>query len=480
VAANMNTLRFWGGGYYEDDALFDLCDERGICIWLDLKFGCSTYPAFDEVFLKNVAAEAHDNIGRLRHHPSIAVWCGNNEIMFFRGGKEWTKDKMSEGDYYKLFCDVLGEEVRRLAPQADYVTGSPDCGDVHFWEVWHGGKPFEVYRDMHGFMSEFGFQSFPEPKTVRTFTTEADRQSVYSPVMKYHERSNRMYMDVPEDGRIGTDKIMILVKKYFREPKDFESTLWLSQITQGYGIKYGAEGWRREAPKSMGCVYWQYNDCWPCSSWSSVDYFGRWKALQYLARRFYAPLLVSGAEDVKGRKVDLYVTSDRREDCQGKVQWTVTDLSGTTISEGSLDVDIAAGKSRLVRSLDLRDIAEKHGQNKILVWLKLEVAGQAVSENLVTLAYPRELDLLEPALSAEVAEQEQGQFAVTLRAEHPALWTWLELKGVDAKFSDNFVHVGKAQPQTITVRPASPMTKDAFQRALKVRSLFDTYTKPAR
>jgi beta-mannosidase len=180
VAANMNTLRFWGGGYYEDDALFDLCDERGICIWLDLKFGCSTYPAFDEVFLKNVAAEAHDNIGRLRHHPSIAVWCGNNEIMFFRGGKEWTKDKMSEGDYYKLFCDVLGEEVRRLAPQADYVTGSPDCGDVHFWEVWHGGKPFEVYRDMHGFMSEFGFQSFPEPKTVRTFTTEADRQSVFA------------------------------------------------------------------------------------------------------------------------------------------------------------------------------------------------------------------------------------------------------------------------------------------------------------
>ena len=242
VAANMNTLRFWGGGYYEDDALFDLCDKRGICIWLDLKFGCSTYPAFDDAFIKNVAAEARDNIARLRHHPSIALWCGNNEIMFFRGGKQWTDDKMSEGDYYKLFRDTLGEKVHRLAPQSDYVTGSPDCGDVHFWDVWHGGKPFEVYRDIHGFVSEFGFQSFPEPKTARSFTTAADRQSVYSPVMKYHERSNRMYMDVKEDGSIGTDKIMILVKKYFREPKDFESTLWLSQITQGYGIKYGAEG----------------------------------------------------------------------------------------------------------------------------------------------------------------------------------------------------------------------------------------------
>ncbi|MGO9108119.1 MAG: beta-mannosidase [Thermoguttaceae bacterium] len=475
VAANMNTLRFWGGGYYEDDALFDLCDEKGICIWLDLKFGCSTYPAFDDAFLKSVTAEARDNIVRLRHHPSIALWCGNNEIMFFRGGKQWTDDKMSDGDYYKLFRDTLGEQIHRLAPQSDYVTGSPDCGDVHFWEVWHGGKPFEVYRDIHGFVSEFGFQSFPAPKTVDSFTTAADRNSVYSPVMMYHERSNRMYMDVKEDGRIGTDKIMILVRKYFREPKDFESTLWLSQITQGYGIKYGAEGWRRESPKSMGCVYWQYNDCWPCSSWSSVDYFGRWKALQYMARRFYAPVLVSGDEDVKGRKVDLHVTSDRLENCQGSLQWTITDVSGVKLGEGKIDVDIAAGKSRLVRSLELRDVVEKQGEKNILVWLKLDVAGETVSENLVTLAYPRELKLLDPALSADITEKGQGLFTVVLHAEHPALWTWLELDGVDARFSDNFVHVGPAGPVTITVQPAMPMTKDALQRALKIRSLYDTY-----
>ncbi len=293
--------------------------------------------------------------------------------------------------------------------------------------------------------------------------------------MKYHERSNRMYMDVKEDGRIGTDKIMILVKKYFREPKDFESTLWLSQITQGYGIQYGAEGWRREAPKSMGCVYWQYNDCWPCSSWSSVDYFGRWKALHYLARRFYAPLLVSGVEDPKRGKVDLHVTSDRREDCQGSLQWTITDVSGVKIDAGSLNVDIAAGKSRLVRSLDLHDSVEKHGRNNVLAWLKLDIAGQTVSENLVTLAYPRELNLADPVLTAEIAEQGQGEFAVTLHAAHPALWAWLELDGVDARFSDNFVHVNPDKPAIITVRPAVPMTKAAVQRALKIRSLYDTY-----
>ncbi len=219
VAANMNTLRFWGGGYYEDDDLFDLCDERGICVWLDFKFGCSTYPAFDEAFLKSVAVEARENVLRLRHHPSIAVWCGNNEIMFFRGDKEWTESKMSEGDYYKLFRDTLGQEIGRLAPQSDYVTGSPDCGDVHFWDVWHKNKPFEVYRDIHGFVSEFGFQSFPEPKTVRTFTPPADRQSIYSPAMKYHERGDRMYMDVKEDGRVGTDTIMEPRDKILPRPK---------------------------------------------------------------------------------------------------------------------------------------------------------------------------------------------------------------------------------------------------------------------
>jgi beta-mannosidase len=475
VAVNMNTLRFWGGGYYEDDALYDLCDQMGICIWLDFKFGCTTYPAFDDAFLANVTQEARDNIARLRHHPSIALWCGNNEIMFFRGTDRWTADKMSAGDYYKLFRDTLGNEVRRLAPQSDYVTGSPDCGDVHFWEVWHGGKPFEVYRDIHGFVSEFGFQSFPEPKTAGTFTAPADRESVYSQVMKYHERSNRMYMDVKEDGKIGTDKIMILVKKYFREPKDFESTLWLSQITQGYGIKYGAEGWRREMPKSMGCVYWQYNDCWPCSSWSSVDYFGRWKALHYMAQRFYAPLLVSAAEDVKSGKIDVYVTSDRMQDCTGRLQWTVTDVSGRTLREDFLNVDIPARKSRMVQSLRLTDDLQHSGANNVLVWLNLDVGGRPVSDNLVTFVYPGKLDLVDPRLSADVSEHE-GQFTVTLKAEHPALWAWLELEGLDARCSQNFVHVCGQRPAEITVRPATPLTKEAFQRALRIRSLYDTYS----
>ncbi|WP_165230157.1 beta-mannosidase [Aquisphaera insulae] len=478
VAANMNCLRFWGGGYYEDDDLFNACDEMGICIWLDFKFGCTTYPSFDEAFLANVKEEARDNLKRLRHHPSIALWCGNNEIEAFRGKEEWTKDKMSAGDYYKLFRDLLGTQVRELAPQTDYVTGSPDCGDVHFWDVWHGGKPFEVYRNIHGFVSEFGFQSFPEPKTVATFTEPSDRESVYSPVMKYHMRSNRMYMNVAEDGTIGTDKIMVIVKKYFRDPKDFESTLWLSQITQAYGIKYGAEGWRREMPRSMGCVYWQYNDTWPSTSWSSVDYFGRWKALQYLARRFYAPVLVSGVEDAKAGTVDVHVTSDRLSDAKGQVWWTVTDVSGKTLTSGSKAVDLPARKSRLVQSISLQELLRGRKPEDLLVWLKVDVDHTTESENLVTLTYPRAIPLVDPQLTSEVVEHD-GRFKVVLHSAHPALWTWLELDGVDARLSDNFVHVTQDHPVTIEVSPARPMSKEEFQKALKVRSLFDTYARPS-
>ena len=199
----MNALRFWGGGYYEDDALFDLCDELGMCIWLDFKFGCTTYPAFDPASWRTSRQEARDNVRRLRHHPSIAVWCGNNEIMFFRGKDEWTKDKMSEADYYKLFRDTLGEAGPRTGAAGRITSpGSPDCGDVHFWEVWHGGKPFEVYRRYPRLRERIRLpvvrrsrKPWPPSPPGRTAT------SVYSPVMKYHERSNRMYMGVKEDGK---------------------------------------------------------------------------------------------------------------------------------------------------------------------------------------------------------------------------------------------------------------------------------------
>ena len=462
VAVNMNTLRFWGGGYYEEEALFDACDELGVCVWLDFKFGCSSYPAFDEAFMHSVQQEAGDNLRRLRHHPCIALWCGNNEIGLMIKD-EWSASSMGRADYDKLFKKLLAEQVNLLAPQANYVSGSPDCGDTHYWQVWHGGKTFDAYRSFTGFPSEFGFQSFPEPKTVRAYTSEADRTSVVTPVMQWHQRSPK-----------GNEKIRDMIPNYFNPPKDFDNALWLSQILQAYGIKIGAEYWRQTMPKSMACVYWQYNDCWPVASWSSVDYFGRWKALHYLARRFYAPLLVSGLEDPKTNTIDVFVTSDRLAPCLGRVTCTITDLNGSVLENTSALVDIAPRTSQKVKTLNLSQPAQTAGASNLLCWLKLSVDGKTVSENLVSLAPPKEMKLLNPNLTAAAAKGYNG-FRVAIHADKPALWVWLELDGEDARYSDNFVHLPAGASASILVRPKRRLSQAEFERALRVRSLVDTY-----
>jgi beta-mannosidase len=467
AAVNMNFLRFWGGGYYEDDALFDACDELGICVWLDFKFACAAYPAFDDQFMNNVRLEARDNLLRLRHHPCIAVWCGNNEIsLSWWEGPTWGPNRMSTAAYGELFKDLIAGQVRQFAPQANYVSGSPDCGDTHYWEVWHGPKMFDAYRTVTGFMSEFGFQSFPEPKTIRAFTNEEDRTSVVTPVMNWHQRDGSGH---------GNEIIRDTTLRYFRPPKDFDSALWLSQILQGHGIKTGAEYWRQTMPGSMGCIFWQYNDIWPGMSWSSVDYFGRWKALHYLARKFYAPILVSGRENVPNGTVEVFITNDLLEARHGKLTWEVTDLDGRSLGQETAGVKIPARKSEKVKTLNLQNEIQKVGANGLLTWLKLEVGDKAVSENLVLLALPKELKLPDPKLVTSVDESEKG-FLVTIKAEKPALWTWLELEHTDAKYADNFVHLLPDTPQTIRVQPEQSLSRDNFVKELRVRSLFDTYS----
>ncbi len=466
AAVNMNMLRFWGGGYYEDDAMYDACDELGICVWLDFKFACAAYPSFDEQFMDNVRLEVQDNLKRLRHHPCIAVWCGNNEISLLWEAAEWRDNTMGTADYDKLFKQLIAQQVKQYAPQANYVSGSPDCGDTHYWEVWHGTKTFEAYRTLTGFMSEFGYQSFPELKTIKAFTAEADRVGVLTPVMRWHQRSGVGNMD-------GNAEMIHMIHHYFKEPKDFESTLWLSQILQAHGIKIGAEYWRQTMPKSMGCIFWQYNDCWPGMSWSSVDYFGRWKALHYQARKFYAPLLVSALEDTNHGTVDLYVTSDRLEDCQVKLGWTVTDLGGAVLLNEAIELEVPARRSQKVQTLQLQDQIQKLGANGFLVWLDLETSGEIVSQNLVMLAKPKELKLIDPRLNFEVVETKDG-YGVTVKSEKPALWVWLNLETDDAAYADNFFHLRPGQPRQILVRPQRTLTKAEFAAQLRVRSLFDT------
>jgi len=475
--AHMNMLRVWGGGIYEDDRFYDLCDELGICIWQDFMFACAAYPTFDDEFVANVASEAEDNIRRLRHHPCLALWCGNNELEMGLVGAEWNDRQMSWADYGKLFDRLLPRLVARLdgataywpssphSPRGDRADcNNPDCGDAHLWSVWHGKLPFEWYRSCtHRFNSEFGFQSFPEPKTVRGYTLPADR-NVTARVMEHHQRSG-----------IGNSTIMTYMLDWFRLPTDFDMTLWLSQVLQGMAIKYAVENWRRSMPRGMGTLYWQLNDCWPVASWSSIDSHGRWKALQYMARHFYAPLLVSGVEDLDRGTVDLHVTSDRMTACNGRVSWTLTDTAGKTVAEGGKTVRIAPRASARVETLKLRSYFDARGPRDLLLWLELAVGQMCASTNLVHFARPKRLELGEAGITTKVRPATDGAFVVTVRAKRPALWTWLELTGVDARWSENFFHLRPGEAVRVLVAPAKVMTADQLARKLKVRSLIDTY-----
>ncbi|MFZ4396106.1 MAG: beta-mannosidase [Kiritimatiellia bacterium] len=483
AVANMNMLRCWGGGIYENDAFYDLCDEYGICVWQDFMFSCSTYPTFDAAWMDNVRVEAEQNIRRLRNHPSLALWCGNNELEQGLVGDTWDDNHMSWSDYAKLFDELLPEAVKRLDAQRDYWPCSPHTprpgdrknfndpnrGDGHLWDVWHGRQPFEWYRTAnHRFCSEFGFQSFPEPRMAATYTAPEDR-NITSYVMEKHQRSG-----------IGNTVIMQYMLEWYRMPVGFDNTLWLSQIQQGMAIKYAVEHWRRNRPRCMGALYWQLNDCWPVASWSSVDYAGRWKALHFMARRFYAPVLVSGVENSAAGTVEIHLASDNRRAFKGAIQWRVTRVDGSPLQEGSQKVMLEASCSAVQTTLNLSELLQKHGPRDLLVWLTAQdEQGAQVSANLVTFCRPKHLELLPPRIRVDIRPWDDNSYAVTLTARHPALWTWMALEGQEAKYDDNFVCLDSERPVRIRVIPATRMKPDAFRQALRVSSIFDTYQEHA-
>lgn len=461
AAANMNMLRVWGGGYYPDNAFFDACDETGILVWLDFCFACAPYPGNNPEFQDNVRAELTDQIRRLRHHPSIAVWCGNNEVEgLITGFKLITRE-----EYDRLFHEVIGTKVKELFPGANYVGGSPEAGDEHNWWVWHVGADFEYYRESHGWMTEFGFQSFPLPATVRGYTDESDRDSVLSEINLFHQKNG--------NGK-GNPMILDKMKGYFRPPKDFESSLWLSQILQSYGMNIGIEHWRTDWPKSSGSFVWQYNDCWPGPTWSSIDFYGRWKAAQYGYRRVYAPVMIAGLANEKDGGVQVRVASDLTNAAQANVTWRLTDLTGKILASGASDLALPAGTSaQECPPLQLDDELEKVGREHALLWLKI-TAGDQTNSNVVFFTRPKNLNLVNPEISTHIAAGKNG-YDVTITSKAPALWTWLETPDADARYSDNFVHLFPDEPVTIHVTPSKPMKLEAVRSTLMTRSLRDTY-----
>lgn len=453
VECNFNFIRLWGGGYYEEDELFDLCDEMGLMLQFEFKFANASYPVQDKTWMDNLRAEIEQQTRRCRNHPSIVIWSGNNEIQYFKG-------------YNHIFKDVIGGIVNRLVPGAFYEVGSGahGSGDIHTWGVWHGNQPVESYRKIEGFVTEFGMQSTPVPMTVRAFTDAADRQSVHSPVMRYHELDGSGH---------GIGVIMHYTESNFgKAPDNFDDTLWLTDLNQAWAMRYGVEHWRRDMPRSMASTIWQYNDCWPGSTWAMVDYYRRWKAVLYQSKHFFAPILVSGLPDAKTGQAEIYVTSDRRHDLSGDLRWNVTNLAGEVLRQGFQQIDIPARTSRQAAALDLSDLVKAHGAANLLVWPELIVDGRMVAENTLLFGRPKELKLKEPKLAVRTSGGEQ-RYDVVIETDVPALWVWANVKDTNASYSDNFVNLRNGRAAEIRVTLDKPMTPFDFRQKLEVRSVYD-------
>jgi len=483
AAANMNFLRVWGGGVYEPDRFYQLCDEYGICVWQDFMFACSAYPN-DHEFLNNVRQEAIQQVTRLRNHPSIALWCGNNELEQIPGLVGDAEGAMAWTDYQTLFDQLLPSVVSDVDPMRDYWPSSPHspcgertdwanptCGDAHLWDVWHGRKPFEWYRTCtHRFNSEFGFQSFPAPQTVNRFTIPRDR-NIVSAVMEFHQRSP-----------IGNDAIIQYMLDWFPLPESHELVVWASQLLQGLAMQFAVEHWRRSMPRGMGTLYWQLNDCWPCASWSSIDYFGIWKALHFFARGFYSPVLVSAVENWEEGSIDVFLTNDLREGVHGVVRWKAVSCSGDVIRSGSMEATVAAGVSVHVQTICLREDLSRIGPHSVLTFLEFEGAEhngkQCVSENLALFCRPKHLELRDPTITAIDFRVLETGVEFTVRSEAVGLWVWLEHPAIAGNWKEQFFHLQPDRPRSIFAE-LSPKEIDAFLEMgpdhLRIRSLFSFF-----
>lgn len=472
---HQNMLRVWGGGFYEEDRFYDLCDRYGILLWQDFIFSCSIYPLNEAEFLENVRVEVVENVRRLRHRASLALWCGNNEME--EGWVHWGWDRPENDDlkaaYDQFFHHTLPAWCEVEDPDTAYWPSSPSSnvpfenprgqrqGDAHYWEVWHGRMPFTAYRyQFPRFMSEFGFQALPPLETIRTYAQEAD-WNMTSYIMEQHQRNDS-----------GNALIVAQMLETFRLPKDFDSLVYLSMVLQAEGIRYGVEHWRRHPDRVSGTLYWQLNDCWPVASWSSLDYFGRWKALHYAARRFYAPLMLS-IEDAPPRQ-SVYLTSDLRERWLGFLTWELTTLDGEVLTAGQAEVEMAPFGVMKLNDLDFSEYSRDETRRNLVFTAELWAGKERVALKTAYFAPTKHLELSDPAITTSV-RIEAGKLLIDLRARTLARLMECSLSGVDVVFSDNYFDLPAGKTVTITVVLPAGWDAARVQAALRVRSVYNSF-----
>jgi len=474
VDANMNMLRVWGGGIYENEIFYRLCDEKGLMIWQDFMFACSMYPG-DEAFLENVKQESIDNVKRLRNHPSVALWCGNNENRmgwtWWGWEKKMTKEQGQEvidqlfGTYRKMYHKILPETVKKYDGDRFYWPSSPvsawgklpnfESGDYHYWGVWWGKESFNNYETvMPRFMSEYGFQSFPEFSTVKKYT-EPEDYDIYSEVMKSHQRSS-----------IGNVTIEEYMLRDYKKPQDFESYLYVSHVLQAEGVGFGIEAHRRNRDKCMGTLFWQLNDCWPVASWSSIDYYGKWKALQYYAKKLFKPILVSPHKD--DGKINIHIVSDLLENQSAKLKLVLMDFDGNVKWEKIEAIEVAANSGNIYYSIDEQELLKLSPKNRSLLKAVVELPnGKIASENIYYFDKPKNLDF-DDAEIKYLIEGNSKDFKFKLSSEKLAKNLYITIGDCEGFLSDNYFDLLPGEEVEITFTSDKTIKKDNIKLSFKM------------
>ncbi len=470
--ANMNMIRVWGGGIYENDIFYDLCDSLGLLVWQDFMFACSLYPG-DEAFLKSIALEAEDNVKRLRNHTSIALWCGNNEVMSAWQNWGWEDIAIKEQGkeaaaalwkaYDDIFHDVLAKAVAINDPTRAYWPSSPgsgfglkksfERGDMHYWGVWWGKEPFaNYYTQMPRFMSEFGFQSFPDIHTVNRYSIPEDHD-IFSEVMQSHQRSS-----------IGNGTIEEYMLRHYKQPKDFESFLYVSHLLQANGIRMGVEAHRQNRDRCMGSLYWQINDCWPVASWSGIDYYGRWKAMHYRLKEGFAPVATFIHPDAE--ELIVGVANDRLTQSEATLRIRIIRFDGNVLYEWEEDMTLDANSYAIKYK---RAMPNLNGQNNVSVVAEILNKQKLVSRDIHYLKTFKELEFLSPQLSYEV-KVVQNAFEVTLTTDVLAKDVYISTP-LPGNFSDNYFDMLPGETKIVRFPLSSSRSISEFKQGLSIRTL---------
>lgn len=482
--ANMNMVRLWGGGYYESDDFYDECDRLGLMVWQDFMFG-GAIPPYDPAFRANTEQEAIEQVDRLRDHPSLTLWCGNNEVE--TGWESWPdrlslKENISPAERAKLetgmmllFDDILKRAVAVANPEVPYWPSTPSAnhetsandngnGDVHSWNVWSGSAPIEDYlKDTPRFVSEYGFQSMPDMRTIHAFAAP-EEQTLNSPVLRAHQKF--------ANGN-GNDRLLFYIRRYYGEPKDFPALVYLSQVMQAQAIELEAEHLRANRPHSMGSLYWQLNDCWPAASWASIDSFGRWKALQFHARRFYNDLMIAPVR--QDDMTQLYAVNDRTTPVTANVRMRVMNFDGQVLSESATPVTMTPLSSTRVNSLSDEALLKGADPAKTLVVFEMEVDGKVVSRHELYFRASRDLSLPSAKVKGHVTSGKDG-LELTLHADTLARDVWISFGDQDVTLADNAFTLLPGETRTITLKNGASAA--ALESTLHIQTL-DTAILPS-